>query len=90
MHGASAQTLPLFIFSMIRTGVSPVVNALATVMLSISGILVIAFCSLRVRARVWLFKSFENKRSINVFMCSGVVDPKVLVDFEKESGIKVT
>ncbi len=51
--GASAQTLPLFIFSMIRTGVSPVVNALATVMLSISGILVIAFCSLRVRARVW-------------------------------------
>ena len=36
-----------------------------------------------------LFKSFENKRSINVFMWSGVVDPKVLVDFEKESGIKV-
>ncbi len=36
-----------------------------------------------------LFRAFENKRSINVFMWSGVVDPQVLVDFEKESGIKV-
>lgn len=51
--GTSAQTLPLYIFAMIRTGVSPVVNALATVMLVVSSILVIAFCSLRVRARVW-------------------------------------
>ncbi len=51
--GASAQTLPLYIFAMIRTGVSPIVNALATVMILVSSILVIAFCSLRVRERVW-------------------------------------
>lgn len=51
--GTSAQTLPLFIFAMIRTGVSPVVNALATLMMVVSSILVIAFCSLRIRARVW-------------------------------------
>ena len=51
--GTSAQTLPLFIFAMIRTGVSPVVNALATVMMAVSSLLVIAFCSLRIRARVW-------------------------------------
>jgi spermidine/putrescine transport system substrate-binding protein len=36
-----------------------------------------------------LFRVFENNRSINVFMWSGVVDPKVLSDFEKETGIKV-
>jgi spermidine/putrescine transport system substrate-binding protein len=36
-----------------------------------------------------LFQVFENKRSINVFMWSGVVDTKVLGDFEKETGIKV-
>lgn len=51
--GTSAQTLPLFIFAMIRTGVSPVVNALATVMMLVSSLLVIAFCSLRVKARIW-------------------------------------
>lgn len=36
-----------------------------------------------------LFQLFESKRSINVFMWSGVVDPKVLSEFEKETGIKV-
>ena len=36
-----------------------------------------------------LFKMVETKRSINVFMWSGVVDTKILTDFEKETGIKV-
>ena len=36
-----------------------------------------------------LFKMVETNRSINVFMWSGVVDTKVLADFEKETGIKV-
>ncbi len=36
-----------------------------------------------------LFKMVESKRSINVFMWSGVVDTKMLTDFEKETGIKV-
>ncbi len=35
------------------------------------------------------FQVFENQRSINVFMWSGVVDTKVLADFEKETGIHV-
>lgn len=51
--GSSAQTLPLYIFAMIRSGVSPIVNALATVMLLVSSVLVIAFCSLRIRERIW-------------------------------------
>lgn len=51
--GSSAQTLSLYIFSMIRSGVSPVVNALATLMLVISSLLVIVFCSLKAKEQVW-------------------------------------
>lgn len=39
--GASVQTLSLYIFSMIRSGVSPVVNALSTILLAISLLLII-------------------------------------------------
>ena len=38
--GASAQTLPLYILAMLRSGVSPVVNALSTLVLCVSSILV--------------------------------------------------
>lgn len=51
--GTSAQTLSLYIFAMIRSGVSPVINALATCMVVVSSILVVIFSSLRVRTRVW-------------------------------------
>ena len=51
--GSSAQTLSLYIFSMLRGGVSPVVNALATLMLALSSLLVIALCSLRIKTRIW-------------------------------------
>ncbi len=51
--GTSAQTLSLYIYAMIRSGVSPVINALATCMAVVSSLLVAAFCSLRVRTRVW-------------------------------------
>ncbi len=51
--GTSAQTLSLYIYAMIKSGVSPVINALATCMVVVSSIFVMAFCSLRVRTRVW-------------------------------------
>jgi spermidine/putrescine transport system permease protein len=51
--GPSAQTLPLYILSMLRSGVSPVVNALATGLLVLSSALVVLFCSLTVRMRVF-------------------------------------
>ncbi len=51
--GTSAQTLSLYIFSMLRCGVSPVVNALATLMLFVSSLMVIVFCSLRFKTRIW-------------------------------------
>lgn len=51
--GTSAQTLSLYIFSMIRSGVSPVVNALATLMLVVSSLLVMVFCSIKTKETLW-------------------------------------
>ena len=51
--GSDAQTLSLYIFSMIRSGVSPEVNALATLMIIISSVLVMVYSSLQVRDRIW-------------------------------------
>lgn len=51
--GSSTQTLSLYIFSMIRTGVSPIVNALSTVTLIVSSILVLLFCLLNTRTRIF-------------------------------------
>ena len=50
--GSTAQTLPLYILSMLRTGVSPVVNALSTGLLVLSGLLVIIFCYLAMKVRL--------------------------------------
>jgi len=47
--GASVQTLPLYIFTVIRTGASPMLNALSTIMLIISSLLVIVFSLLHVK-----------------------------------------
>lgn len=47
--GPSAQTLPLYIFSLIRTGATPVINALSTLLLAISGLLVLLYTSMTVK-----------------------------------------
>lgn len=47
--GVSTQTLPMYIFSMIRAGATPMVNALSTVLLLVSSILVLLFSSLKVK-----------------------------------------
>ncbi len=49
--GSTAQTLSLYILSMIRTGVSPVVNALSTILLFLSSFLVFLFFSLKTKVR---------------------------------------
>ncbi len=41
--GASMQTLPLYIFAVIRTGASPMVNALSTILLLSSSLFVLLF-----------------------------------------------
>ncbi|MGC2310661.1 MAG: ABC transporter permease [Candidatus Babeliaceae bacterium] len=51
--GSSTQTLSLYILSMLRSGISPVVNALSTLLLFLSSILVLLFCSLHKRSRIF-------------------------------------
>lgn len=50
--GSSSQTLSLYILSMLRSGISPIVNALTTVLLALSSLLVIIFFSLKSRTRI--------------------------------------
>lgn len=47
--GGSAQTLPMYIFSMIRAGTSPVVGALSSLLFFASSLLVLLFFSLSAR-----------------------------------------
>lgn len=47
--GSSAQTLSLYVFTMIRSGISPTVNALSTIMLLISSFFVLAISLLQAR-----------------------------------------
>jgi spermidine/putrescine transport system permease protein len=47
--GSSAQTLSLYVFTMIRSGISPTVNALSTIMLLISSFFILAISLLQAR-----------------------------------------
>jgi spermidine/putrescine transport system permease protein len=47
--GASMQTLPLYIFAVIRTGASPMVNALSTILLLTSSFFVLLFSFLQIK-----------------------------------------
>lgn len=47
--GASVQTLPLYIFAVIRTGASPLINALSTIMLMVSSFFVLILSFLQVK-----------------------------------------
>lgn len=51
--GSSSQTLSLYILSMLRSGISPVVNALSAVLLFLSSFLVLIFFSLKTRTRIF-------------------------------------
>ncbi len=47
--GASDQTIPMYIFSLLRSGATPLINALSTVLLLLSSILVLLFSSSRIK-----------------------------------------
>jgi spermidine/putrescine transport system permease protein len=51
--GSSSQTLSLQIMSMLRTGISPVVNALSVILLTLSSIFALLFFSLKTRVRMF-------------------------------------
>jgi spermidine/putrescine transport system permease protein len=46
--GPTVQTLSVYVYSMIRTGVDPMINAISTCFLIVSSIVVLALCSLKV------------------------------------------
>lgn len=50
--GSSAQTLSLYVFTMIRSGISPTVNALSTIMLLVSSLFILAISLLQARLAV--------------------------------------
>lgn len=47
--GSATQTLPIHIFALIRSGATPVINALSTLLLIISSALVLLFSSLKIK-----------------------------------------
>lgn len=47
--GGSTQTLPIYIFVAIRSGATPMVNALSTILLVVSSLLVLIFSSLKIK-----------------------------------------
>jgi len=51
--GASTVTLPMYIFSVIRSGATPVVNALSTLLLLATSFIVLIFVSLRARTKLF-------------------------------------
>jgi len=53
LSGGQTQTLSLFIYSLIRSGTSPLINALSTIMLFISSFLVLLFCSLNIKTKIF-------------------------------------
>ncbi len=50
--GTSVQTLSLYLLSMLRSGISPIVNALSTILLLLSALLVMLFFSPKIRSRI--------------------------------------
>lgn len=51
--GASTVTLPMYIFSVVRSGATPVVNALSTLLLLATSFIVLIFVSFRARTKLF-------------------------------------
>jgi spermidine/putrescine transport system permease protein len=51
--GTSFQTLSVYLFTTIRTGISPVVNALSVFLLALTSLLVLCFFSPKIRTRIF-------------------------------------
>ena len=51
--GSSSQTLTLYVMNMLKTGISPVVNALSAFLLALSCLLALIFFSLKTRVRIF-------------------------------------
>jgi spermidine/putrescine transport system substrate-binding protein/spermidine/putrescine transport system permease protein len=101
--GPGSTTLPILIYSSVKRGITPDINALSTliVLASVGGTLLMSLPPrLRVRsfqvvlvlaagALLWRRAATPGNR-LNILMWSEYIDPKVVEDFEKRYDCKVT
>lgn len=101
--GPGSTTLPILIYSSVKRGVTPDINALSTliVLASVAAILLLA---LPARVRVRSFQALvvlgaaaffwgrasASENRLNLLMWSEYMDPAVVADFEKRHDCKVT
>jgi spermidine/putrescine transport system permease protein len=101
--GPGSTTLPILIYSSVKRGITPDINALSTliVLASVAGTLLMSLpARLRVRsfqvvlilvAAAFLFgRAAAPKNRLNLLMWSEYIDPRVIRDFEKRYDCKVT
>lgn len=101
--GPGSTTLPILIYSSVKRGITPDVNALATLIVAASaaGTLLMALPPAR-RVRAFLAVAVlaalgfgatwaaAPKHRLNLFIFSEYIDPRILRDFEKRYDCKVT
>ena len=101
--GPGSTTLPILIYSSVKRGITPDINALSTLIVlgSVGGTLLMA---LPPRARVRTFqavvllatagfvwtRSTAPSHRLNLFFWSEYIDPKIIRDFEKAYDCRVT
>ena len=101
--GPGSTTLPILIYSSVKRGITPDINALSTliVLASVAGTLLMSLPPrLRVRSfqvvlvlvgAAFLFgRAAAPKNRLNLLMWSEYIDPQVIRDFEKRYDCKVT
>jgi len=108
--GVGSSTLPLKIYSLIKFGVTPSINAISTLLIVFT--VIVLFISNRIQESKRLGKKFKitilsffilliifliaspffnsDEKKLNIYNYSGYLSDKLINDFEKESGIKVT
>jgi spermidine/putrescine transport system permease protein len=101
--GPGSTTLPILIYSSVKRGITPDINALSTliVLASVAGVLVMSLSPRRrlaaggvlgaaaLGALLWSSSSAPKNR-LNLFLYSEYIDPQIVRDFEKEFDCRVT
>lgn len=91
--GAGTSTLPLRIYSMVKRGVTPDINALSTLMLLFTLMAVLLFNRARRYAPLLIVVLLvagcarDARTSLNLFTWSDYLDPQIAADFEKAHGV---
>jgi spermidine/putrescine transport system permease protein len=101
--GPGSTTLPILIYSSVKRGITPDINALSTLIV-LASILGTILMILPARARVRAFQAVvilglagfllgratTPRNRLNILMWSEYIDPKVVSDFEKRFDCRVT